>query len=102
MQPDEVFAELCHELGLASDTAPLCLAYYEARRAHETITRGNGDPYIMHSLGTAKIVAEWGLGPEMAALALLHSLLGPLLRRFWLDPRIAQLHEAEAARRRQP
>ncbi len=72
MQPDEVFAELCHELGLASDTAPLCLAYYEARRAHETITRGNGDPYIMHSLGTAKIVAEWGLGPEMAALALLH------------------------------
>lgn len=41
-------------------------------------------------------------GRQMAALALLHSLLGPLLRRFWLDPRIAQLHEAEAARRRQP
>ncbi len=72
MGPDEVFADLCHGLAVATDSGPLRLAYDQAQRAHAGITRATGDPFVMHSLMTAKIVAEWGLGVEMAALALLH------------------------------
>ncbi len=31
-------------------------------------------------------------GASMGALARLHSLVGPLLHRFWFDPLIARLH----------
>ena len=31
-------------------------------------------------------------GLEMSALAMLHSVVGPLLHRFWFDRQIAQLH----------
>jgi len=37
-------------------------------------------------------------GWEMAALARLHSLFGPLLHRFWFDPVIARTHRAPTAR----
>ena len=37
-------------------------------------------------------------GPSMAALHRLHSLAGPLLHRFWFDPRIARLHQPSPAR----
>lgn len=37
-------------------------------------------------------------GWEMAALARLHSLVGPLLHRFWFDPVIARTHRAPNTR----
>lgn len=72
MPPDEMFAELCHELGIAPDEGPVSLAYRYAQRVHDGVTRANGDPFIRHSLATARIVAGWGLGEAMVQLALLH------------------------------
>lgn len=37
-------------------------------------------------------------GWEMSALALLHSLVGPLLHRYWFDPLIARSHRRAIAR----
>jgi 3-dehydrosphinganine reductase len=31
-------------------------------------------------------------GAAMSALNVLHSVIGPLLHRFWFDPQIARLH----------
>jgi len=36
-------------------------------------------------------------GWEMSALAVLHSLIGPLLHRFWFDPMIARVHRRKPA-----
>ncbi|MFN8476052.1 MAG: HD domain-containing protein [Anaerolineae bacterium] len=72
MQPDELFLELCQEIGVAPDDGRVSLAYRFAKRAHDGIIRRNGDPFIMHSLATAQVTARWGLGEEMVALALLH------------------------------
>ena len=47
-------------------------AYRMAEQAHEGQMRKSGDPYIVHPLGVASIVAELGLDELTVAAALLH------------------------------
>jgi GTP diphosphokinase / guanosine-3',5'-bis(diphosphate) 3'-diphosphatase len=50
-------------------------AFKFAYKAHQNMVRLNGEPYIVHTLETAKIVTEKiGLGTTSAAAALLHDI----------------------------
>ncbi len=46
-----------------------------ARVAHDGQLRGSGEPYLIHPIAVAKIVAEWGLDFEAVAAALLHDVI---------------------------
>ncbi len=51
-------------------------AYNFAKRAHEGVDRPNGEPYMMHPIAVATIVAgEMGLGSTSICAALLHDVL---------------------------
>ena len=47
-------------------------AYQTAARAHSSQTRKSGEPYIVHPLAVARIIAELGLDEVSIAAALLH------------------------------
>jgi len=55
-----------------ADTALLTRAYNVAAEAHEGQVRRSGDPYIVHPLAVATILAELGLDDITLAAALLH------------------------------
>ena len=55
-----------------SDTTLLTRAYHAAAEAHEGQVRRSGDPYIVHPLAVATILAELGLDDITLAAALLH------------------------------
>ena len=55
-----------------ADTALLTRAYHVAAEAHEGQVRRSGDPYIVHPLAVATILAELGLDDITLAAALLH------------------------------
>jgi GTP pyrophosphokinase len=55
-----------------ADTALLTRAYSVAAEAHEGQVRRSGDPYIVHPLAVATILAELGLDDITLAAALLH------------------------------
>jgi guanosine-3',5'-bis(diphosphate) 3'-pyrophosphohydrolase len=55
-----------------SDTTLLTRAYSVAAEAHEGQVRRSGDPYIVHPLAVATILAELGLDASTLAAALLH------------------------------
>ncbi len=55
-----------------SDTTLLTRAYGVAAEAHEGQVRRSGDPYIVHPLAVATILAELGLDADTLAAALLH------------------------------
>ena len=51
-------------------------AFKVARKAHDGVRRRSGEPYIMHPIAVAKIVAqEIGLGSTSIAAALLHDVV---------------------------
>lgn len=50
-------------------------AYLAAARAHEGQTRASGEPYVMHALSVATILAELHLDVTTVAAALLHDVL---------------------------
>jgi guanosine-3',5'-bis(diphosphate) 3'-pyrophosphohydrolase len=54
------------------DTTLLTRAYTTAADAHEGQVRRSGDPYIVHPLAVATILAELGLDANTLAAALLH------------------------------
>jgi guanosine-3',5'-bis(diphosphate) 3'-pyrophosphohydrolase len=54
------------------DTTLLTRAYTMAAEAHEGQVRRSGDPYIVHPLAVATILAELGLDANTLAAALLH------------------------------
>jgi 3-dehydrosphinganine reductase len=49
---------------------------------------------ILHGIARRRFVIA--PGRRIAALAVLHSVIGPLLHRFWFDPLIARLHRPVA------
>lgn len=49
-------------------------AYEFAKLAHKEQKRKSGEDYIQHSLGTAKILAEIGMGSRTISAALLHDV----------------------------
>jgi len=55
-----------------ADTALLSRAYNVAAEAHEGQVRRSGDPYIVHPVAVATILAELGLDDLTLAAALLH------------------------------
>ena len=55
-----------------ADTTLLTRAYNAAAEAHEGQVRRSGDPYIVHPLAVATILAELGLDDITLAAALLH------------------------------
>ena len=50
-------------------------AYLAAARAHEGQTRASGEPYVMHAVAVATILAELHLDVTTVAAALLHDVL---------------------------
>ena len=55
-----------------ADTRLIQRAYETAQRFHEGQRRKSGDPYIVHPLGVARIVADLGFDSTTVAAALLH------------------------------
>jgi guanosine-3',5'-bis(diphosphate) 3'-pyrophosphohydrolase len=50
-------------------------AYLASTRAHEGQTRVSGEPYVMHAVAVARILAGLNLDPTTVAAALLHDVL---------------------------
>jgi len=50
-------------------------AYRVADQAHHNQLRASGDPYILHLIEVATIIASLGLDPEVCAAALLHDVV---------------------------
>lgn len=50
-------------------------AYAAAKSAHEGQKRKSGEPYFIHVLATAELVAEWGLDAVSVSSALLHDIV---------------------------
>ncbi len=57
------------------DTDLIERAYAFAAEAHAGQRRKSGEPYIVHPIGTARILAEMQLDPETIAAALLHDVI---------------------------
>lgn len=56
--------------------------------AHADQKRATGDPYVIHPIAVAEIVANWGLDSEVVAAALLHDVVEDT------PVTLAELHEA--------
>ncbi len=73
--PDEMMAEL-RESFLAThrgaSTEVIDRAYKVASKSHKGQTRGTGDPYIVHPIAVAQILADYGLDEATLAAALMH------------------------------
>lgn len=50
-------------------------AFYEAEKAHRGQTRASGDPYLLHCLETAELLAKIGANATIVAAGLLHDTL---------------------------
>jgi GTP pyrophosphokinase len=81
-----------------ADTSLIERAYRFADDAHQGITRKSGEPYIIHPVRVAMILAEMQLDPETLIAALLHDVvedtdveIGDVEREF--GPRVAALVE---------
>ena len=72
--PDDVreLVDLYKSRHPKADTTLLTRAYTVAAEAHEGQVRRSGDPYIVHPLAVATILAELGLDASTLAAALLH------------------------------
>jgi GTP pyrophosphokinase len=80
------------------DTSVIERAYYYADAAHEGKLRKSGEPYIIHPVAVAHILADMQLDPDTLAAALLHDVVEDtpvetedIEREF--GPRIAHLVE---------
>ena len=76
--PDDLYHELIASVRKYHPSADISLiekAYHVARDAHEGQTRKSGEPYIVHPLCVAIILAELELDKETIAAGLLHDVL---------------------------
>jgi GTP diphosphokinase / guanosine-3',5'-bis(diphosphate) 3'-diphosphatase len=71
VEVDGVIAAL-ERHGCTKDLDVVRKAHALATEVHQTQKRASGDPYIVHPVAVATIVAELGLDPLSAAAALLH------------------------------
>ncbi|MGH9174323.1 MAG: HD domain-containing protein, partial [Vicinamibacterales bacterium] len=78
-QPDQVCLQDLLDVILRDnpgmDTAPIERAYHFADSAHHGEVRKSGEPYIVHPVRVAIILAEMQLDPETLAAALLHDVI---------------------------
>ena len=76
--PEELFDELIgsvHRYHPSADTSLIEKAYRVAYQAHEGQVRKSGEPYIIHPLSVAIILATLELDKETIAAGLLHDVL---------------------------
>ena len=59
----------------------LSAAFIIASKAHEGVQRIDEQPYILHPLAVASILAEWHAPVQVVAVGLLHDLLNPQYSR---------------------
>ncbi|HVB19935.1 MAG TPA: HD domain-containing protein, partial [Candidatus Paceibacterota bacterium] len=69
--------EIIAEMGEASpeNIAFVEKAYEYSKRAHEGQTRYSGEPYFVHAVATAKVLAEYGMDATTIAAGLLHDAI---------------------------
>lgn len=75
---DASVATLLKEVGRrysAADVERIRRAYDVSAAAHASQLRKSGEPYIVHPVAVAQIVAEFGLDPDAIAAALLHDVV---------------------------
>lgn len=66
----------CTRIKGEEDRNLIIRAYELAKEAHKEMKRKSGEPYIMHPIAVAKIVAkEIGLGTTSVVCALLHDIV---------------------------
>lgn len=73
--PDEMFADIADtyiEAHPSGDTQQIEAAYAVAVEQHQGQNRATGDPYIVHPLAVAEILADYGMDEATLSAALLH------------------------------
>lgn len=73
--PDEMFADIADtyiEAHPSGDTQQIRAAYAVATEQHQGQNRATGDPYIVHPLAVAEILADYGMDEATLSAALLH------------------------------
>ncbi|MCQ2748444.1 MAG: bifunctional (p)ppGpp synthetase/guanosine-3',5'-bis(diphosphate) 3'-pyrophosphohydrolase [Clostridia bacterium] len=76
--PDELFEKLKEKIRLYNQDADLSMvekAYNIAKQAHENQKRKSGEPYIIHPISVAIIIAELELDIESIVAAILHDVV---------------------------
>ncbi|HBY46323.1 MAG TPA: (p)ppGpp synthetase, partial [Chloroflexi bacterium] len=99
VQPNlDSLLEIIRRDNTGMDTSLVERAYHFAESAHNGVARKSGEPYIVHPLAVAMILAEMQLDPETLAAALMHDVvedtdyqIGDIEREF--GPRVAALVE---------
>ncbi len=73
---DDLLKSYYKRSGTTDDTDIIIKAFNVANEAHKGVRRRSGEPYIMHPIAVAKIVAlEIGLGYKSICAALLHDVV---------------------------
>ncbi|MBO7401838.1 MAG: HD domain-containing protein, partial [Lachnospiraceae bacterium] len=78
LSPDELFEQLqerIHKYRKDTDLSVIEKAYHVAREAHEGQLRRSGEPYIIHPLCVAIILAELEMDKETIAAGILHDVI---------------------------
>ncbi|MDR5697505.1 MAG: HD domain-containing protein, partial [Armatimonadota bacterium] len=73
-EPVRRLVERVREVHPNADANLLHRAYVFAAEAHEGQQRRSGEPYVLHSVAVAQIVADLRLDPVTVAAALLHDV----------------------------
>ena len=72
LDPLEPILRMCESHHPDEDMDILARAYRRAVKQHSTQRRKSGEPYIIHPLAVAQILADLGMGPLVVAAGLLH------------------------------
>ena len=72
LDPLEPILKMCEYHHPDEDMSILARAYRRAVNQHSSQRRKSGEPYIIHPLAVAQILADLGMGPLVVAAGLLH------------------------------
>mgnify|MGYP000228938024 FL=1 len=72
LDPLEPILKMCEYHHPDEDMNILARAYRRAVNQHSSQRRKSGEPYIIHPLAVAQILADLGMGPLVVAAGLLH------------------------------
>ena len=72
LDPLEPILKMCEYHHPDEDISILERAYERAVKQHSSQRRKSGEPYIIHPLAVAQILADLGMGPLVVAAGLLH------------------------------
>ena len=72
LDPLEPILKMCEYHHPDEDMSILARAYRRAVTQHSSQRRKSGEPYIIHPLAVAQILADLGMGPLVVAAGLLH------------------------------